>query len=578
MKNYNRKTIFAVGLIICLCNTYSQSRVETLPAICPRESLVVHISHESAFTGEICFFKVYCSSSLFPGKELSDLAYIELVGNDNTSIIRKKILLNQGEGIGDFEIPDNLPTGLYYIISYTNWMKNFGEGSFFRKEFAIINPRQPFHGNSDSTISSGNTELLESIHTDQAELIPDKNTYALRERVTLIIRTAKREGRSLPASFSVSVIRKEPGMVFNANYKPENPIIGFPAKLTYKPDYRGVWLSGKMTDRIGLAVPDMRITLSMPGPGTDIISSISDSTGNFEFLLKPKEGEHDIVIEVPGPDLKIDLRESFWNGFRDPPENPALRLDQMALDFLKEKYSFYQLESKFKKSYPLATDATKDQADSSVFYSKPYQVIKMSNYINLDSLREYFYELVPSVKFLRKKGGFDISVIDPRTSTFIEDKPGVFLDGVKFDDFGRLAAIPVGEIDRMTILPATYYYKDLTFGGIIDIHTKKSDFNAIKPLPAMIRFRYPMANSCGWKFISPDYNSPDSQVRIPDFRYLLHWEPYVKTDNSGETTVHFYTGDLKGIYIVKVTGISEIGEILQSEKDIYVGGSHLGEK
>ena len=112
-------------------------------ANCPHETIQVHLAQESLFSGEILWFKLYCTSSLFPGEDLSSLVFIELVNSENASILRKKILIVRGEGRGELEIPDNLPTGIYYFLAYTNWMKNFGESSFFSKEILIINPDQP---------------------------------------------------------------------------------------------------------------------------------------------------------------------------------------------------------------------------------------------------------------------------------------------------------------------------------------------------------------------------------------------------------------------------------------------------
>jgi hypothetical protein len=86
----------------------------------------------------------------------------------------------------------------------------------------------------------------------------------------------------------------------------------------------------------------------------------------------------------------------------------------------------------------------------------------------------------------------------------------------------------------------------------------------------MNRFIYPMADVSEWKFLSPDYSTPGSQIRIPDFRYLLYWEPSVRLEKSGETKLQFYTGDVKGRFIVKVVGISDKGEILQAENEIYI--------
>jgi hypothetical protein len=117
---------------------------------CPQETISLHLSQESCFTGEILWFKIYCTSPVFLKTEISCLGFVELVSNENTAVVRKKIDLRHGEGSGEFEIPADLTTGLYYIIAYTSWMKNFGEGSFFRKEIVIVNPYQPLKSTSDS--------------------------------------------------------------------------------------------------------------------------------------------------------------------------------------------------------------------------------------------------------------------------------------------------------------------------------------------------------------------------------------------------------------------------------------------
>ena len=152
----------------------------------------------------------------------------------------------------------------------------------------------------------------------------------------------------------------------------------------------------------------------------------------------------------------------------------------------------------------------------------------------------------------------------------ISQKPGIFLDGVLYDNFEAIANIPVRELGRMMVLPAIYYYKDFTFGGIIDIHTKKSDFNSVNLLPHMTRFIFPMADASEWKFNSPDYSDADSLKRIPDFRYLLYWEPDIHIETPGVLSVQFYTGDVTGTFIIKVSGTSTDGEHLEAEEEISV--------
>ena len=567
-----RIIVLIVLLILLKDNLFGQYAGKLSAVTCPQEKIDVHLSQENVFTGEIIWFKIYCTSSLIPWEEFSSLAFIELVSSENNSILRKKVLLKHGEGLGDFEIPNNLPTGLYYIISYTNWMKNFGEGSFFRKEIAIVNPNQKYTypvNNQDSLkILVQNQEP--DTRADILKVIPDKNKYLTREHVTMKIAIKGISGEKISGDFSVAVCRKEPEMIYNTKKNIDEGLIRIPENIVYLPDYKGIRMSGKLVDVSGNAVPGAFITISTPGPGTDLKSSITDNEGVYNFLLKPEEGEKEMVINLPGNETKSSLEESFWNGFRDPPDNLVFSLDQDAISYLKEKFIHFQIEARLKKTISAKNTQLKTRGDSSVFYSKPYELIDFKNYINLDSLREYIYELVPSVKFTGRKGGSEIMVFDPVSMSYLEDKPGIFIDGVLYNNFAEIAKIPIREIGWMAVIPATYYYKDFILGGIIDIHTKKSDFNSVKLLPDMNRFIYPMADASEWKFTSPDYSTAGSITRIPDFRYLLYWEPNVRVEKSQEAMVQFYTGDVKGRFIVKVVGISENGEILHAENEILI--------
>jgi hypothetical protein len=566
------KIIILFTLLILLKSNLSGQYVEKPSVVCPQEKLEVHLSQESVFTGEILWFKIYCSSPVFPAEELSTLAFIEVVSSENNSVLRKKILLKNGTGSGEFEIPDNLPTGLYYIISYTSWMKNFGEGSFFIKEISIINPDQKLtnHGIFKDSLRSIIQSREFEPGTDLLKIVPDKKKYSSRELVKLTISGNSFSGEKISGDFSVSICRKEPEMIYTSGISRKKRIIRNPEKIIYLPDYKGIRMSGKLVDPSGNPVSKAFITVSTPGPGTDLKSSITDNEGVFNFLLKPEEGEKEMVINLPGNEAKSSLEESFWNGFREPPDNIVFSLDQKTISYLKEKYINLQIQTRFKKLISIKNSQLKSKTDSSVFYRKPYQLIEFKNYINLDSLREYIYELVPTIKFTGKKEGSEIMVFDPVTMSYLEDKPGIFIDGVLYDNFAEIAKIPIREIDWMAVIPATYYYKNFTFGGVIDIHTKKSDFNSVPLLPNMNRFIYPLADFSEWKFSSPDYSEARSDPRAPDFRYLLYWEPTVRIEKSAKTKIQFYTGDVKGRFIISVVGISDKGEIIHAENEIYI--------
>ena len=359
-------------------------------------------------------------------------------------------------------------------------------------------------------------------------------------------------------------------MVFQVSHAIHEPYSSITEDKLWLPDHKGIRLSGNLSDATGKGVSEARLIMSEPGPGTDLESSITNEKGDFSFLLGMGTGDKDIIITLPSSEMKVSLEEPFWNGFRKMPDDLILQISAKMIPYLRDKFVHLQLQNRFRNDFYEKIPPFSARRDTTAFYSKPYQTYMIGNYIALDSLAEYFHELIPSVKFVRRRGEVEISVTDPSTMSEIPEKPGVFLDGVPYNNFSGIADIPANEIDRITVIPAVYYYKDFTFGGIIDIHTRKSDFSSVKMLPEMIRFIYPLANKSEWRFVPPDYSEADSPGRIPDFRYLLLWEPWLRVNNSGEATIEFYTGDVKGSFVVKVVGMSDEGEFLQNENEIYI--------
>ena len=179
-------------------------------------------------------------------------------------------------------------------------------------------------------------------------------------------------------------------MIFSTTASAEENIVKDPEKIVFLPDFNGIRLTGKLTAPSGNTLPGVFVTGSTPGPGTDINSSITDNDGYFHFLLKPAEGDKDILITLPDAAAKISLEESFWNGFRNPPDNLSIVLDNDVVSFLNEKYAYYQLQNRFKRQYSVKATGLKTGTDSSLFYTKPYQLIEFENYIVLDSLLGIF--------------------------------------------------------------------------------------------------------------------------------------------------------------------------------------------
>ena len=87
------------------------------------------------------WFKVYLiSADTHTSDTLSNLVYINLLNENNGLIIQRRIKVENGTGYGNITIGKDLNTGVYTLISYTNWMLNFDNSLLFEKKIRIYNP------------------------------------------------------------------------------------------------------------------------------------------------------------------------------------------------------------------------------------------------------------------------------------------------------------------------------------------------------------------------------------------------------------------------------------------------------
>lgn len=70
----------------------------------------------------------------------SEVLHLALLNSKNDELIKQSIILKNGRGAGQFYLDRNLPTGVYSIIAYTNWMLNAIGQSYSLKKIWIFNP------------------------------------------------------------------------------------------------------------------------------------------------------------------------------------------------------------------------------------------------------------------------------------------------------------------------------------------------------------------------------------------------------------------------------------------------------
>ena len=141
--------IFWISTAITLCTGFSYAQ-ETLDSLSkkfdrhrttfPQEKLYVHLAQEFYLTGETVWFKIYyVDGALHHSMDISKVAYVEILDDNNLPLLQTKVALKDGKGDGSLFLPASINSGNYHVRAYTQWMRNFSPEFFFHKTISILN-------------------------------------------------------------------------------------------------------------------------------------------------------------------------------------------------------------------------------------------------------------------------------------------------------------------------------------------------------------------------------------------------------------------------------------------------------
>ena len=270
------------------------------------ETIFVHINATTFVTGENLLYKIYClNNNSKQISEISKIAYIEIIDDNNNVILRNKIALNKGVASNEFFINTNFNTGNYKLIAYTNWMLNNVNSKYFEADISIINPFLP---TNNKQISSNEIDPSVTIKTSNSDkknndisLNFRKKIFSKREKLELDI-TSNSE-KFIGGNFSISV-RKIDALIFNQatnsidfiNNNNTDKFINL-GNISFLPELRGELLSGKITTNDSeKSVKDKHIALSITGSPFDLKIVKTNNNGEFNFILDKdlmkKEGRY----------------------------------------------------------------------------------------------------------------------------------------------------------------------------------------------------------------------------------------------------------------------------------------------
>ena len=573
---------FAVVLFIMTDQQlFSQQSGETNDSINEKnfyEELYVITDRSIYISGEEVWFKVYKMNGInHSPSDISKVVYIELLDKNNFPVIQIKLKSDGKSGSSVFNLPDNISSGNYLLRAYTNWMKNYPVDLFFYKEITVINP---FEKITNLNLPSVSQPQKAAIKEDQNQspindnndqfkikLTIEKPEYSRRENVRIGIYASDKAGNPVEADLTVSVVKES--ILFSAG---ENGFKGSGKKYSlagivplntddpmYIPELEEHIISGVIRSK-GTGEPLKKIDLSLSFVGKTAQNQFgrTDNNGEFYFLIK-QSGQNDIVIQPLSPDITgyyVELNQPFSDTFSSLRATPLI-IDSSKIEAINNAVISMQVYNIYKPFRQISAGTLK--ANSPDFFGKPENTIKMSDYIELTSVREVVKEIIPNVYTLRQNGKYDFKLINKYRGQPFENKPLVLVDGVPVYDFEKVLNINSKEIEKADIINTRYFFSENVFDGIISFITVKGDLSALQFDNSLFRQVY---EGCQTKvnFYLPDY-SEDSvrDSHIPDFRNTLFWNPEVNTNKDGTTESLFYTSDEPAEYTITVEGITPEG-------------------
>ncbi|MFI1771949.1 hypothetical protein [Thalassobellus citreus] len=576
-----RLTIKIVIALCMLCNNVlcqiSKETFNTLKTSIPQEKVELHTNANILLAGETLFYKLYCLNSLERPSTVSKIAYVELIGVEKNQLFKHKLKLVGGLANGDFFIPSNIETGNYKIVAYTKWMNNNESNPFYQTDVYIINPFIPkefflenkkiFDENQiDIEIKKGDLIIGKKSNGD-IKLETNNKSYKTREKVELTFNNVLEEKGY--GNYSLS-IRKLDSL--EVTKKKSNRIINKVHRENYLPEILGEIISGQVIakdDNINVA--DKIVSLSIPGTNYVYKNVKTDKAGKFHFNISENYNNSDAILQVLDKNnerydiLLDDLSFNFFNQLK----YSRVILNENIKDWMLTKSIHNQIES---ASHNLKRDSVIYKKPAKLFYGKPSVKYVLDDYKRFPTVKETFVEVVEEAAVRKYNDTFNFKVFnyeELRNNVFRDYEPLVLFDGNLIQNNSDVLDYNSNKIESISVVRGIYFYGPSIFNGIIDIKTKKGDFNLPKNRNDL-NFISLDAVKENKIYFNPNYKTQFEDLkRIPDYRNQLLWIPDLTLDFNLKT-LKFYTSDATGIFEILLQGYSLDGKYLKSKEYIEI--------
>ena len=249
----------------------------------PQEKIYLHLDRKTYLADDDIWYKAYLKNSPIKNCNL----YVELINSSGDIIYKNMTWSQNGLAYGDFHLADSLSSGMYQIRAYTNWMRNFDDVWFFRKNILIINPRSGAVHADTVQLSKRDIDL---------QFFPEGGTFLANQRSKIAFKAVDENGKGIDVDGEIVDNDGRKVANFKSTYKGIGSVILEP-KQGEKYVAR-VNVANQFDLKVNLPEPQTYgVGLSIDGTDTtSIFLQVSENKEKTEY----KSGEKYIIIGQAG--------------------------------------------------------------------------------------------------------------------------------------------------------------------------------------------------------------------------------------------------------------------------------------
>lgn len=329
----------------------------------------------------------------------------------------------------------------------------------------------------------------------------------------------------------------------------------------FMPEYRGHIVQGTVVKEDDSPAKGITAYLSSPSKVINMYPSRSSTDGTVQFEMQHFYGSSKIIAQTnPKYDstYSIKIKSPFSTQLHSHtlPRfalSPSLEKQLLSRSVAMQVQDIYFAQEQAKIKSPLR--------DSLAFYGKADKIYRLDDYNRFTVMEEVMREYVPTVFVRKRKDGFHFVLTDEVGKKVLDEPALVLLDGVPVFDEDDIMAFSPLRIKKLEVVNRKWYMGPFRFNGIVSYSTYQGDLGGFVLHPKSVMLDYD-GLQLHREFYSPKYETQaQRESRLPDRRYLLHWNPFVVTDKDGNGQVVFTTSDVRGEFKIVVEGMTNAGDI-----------------